>query len=351
MKKKILAAALCAAMTFSLAGCSSELSNEYITVKQYKGLEVAQVEKTEVTDEDVESAISNNLAYAATTEDITDKAAELGNYVEMDYVGSVDGVEFDGGTAEGATLELGSGSYIGACDEYEGFEDQIVGHKTGEEFDITVKFPEDYTGEEVAGKVANFHIKLNRIYNIIEAELTDEWVAENSEESTTVDEYREEVRTSLEEDAEETWMASMQDAVAQALLEQIEVKSLPEDQVTEQYDEVVAYYEQYASMYGVDMTDFVIGYMGMESLEAFEEQAQASAEDTVKTILAMELIAEKQKLTVTEEDILELAELYGYEDSASFIEQYGEELINQSVIYDKVTEYLVEECIQVEAAE
>lgn len=353
MKKKVVTAALCASMALSLAGCSSEVSNEYITVKNYKGLEVAQVEKTEVTDTDVEDTIASYLAYDYEEVDITDRAAELGDTVDIDYVGSVDGVEFDGGTAEGASLELGSGSYIGAEGDYEGFEDQIVGHNIGEEFDITVKFPDDYAGTDVAGKVANFHITLNRIYTTVEAELTDEWVCENSTESETVEEYKEEIRQELEESNEFTWMQEMQSAVLEALIAEVEITSLPEDEVEENYTQMSEYYQQMATMYGMEFADFLTNYMGMTE-EDFEEQARAAAENFVVQGMALELIAEKENLTVSDEeyaeDVAVMAADYGYEDDIEgFEEAYGEELIRKTLTEEKVLEFLVDECIQVEA--
>lgn len=354
MKKKVVAVMLCTALTMSLAGCGGQLSNEYIKVKQYKGLEVAQVEKTEVTDSDVESAISSNLSYSAEEIDVTDRAAQLGDTVQIDYVGSIDGVEFDGGTAQDASLELGSGSFIGADGEYAGFEDQIVGHNVGEEFDITVKFPDDYSGTEVAGKVANFHITLDRIYTIKDAELTDEWVRENSEESETAEEYKEEIRTQLEESNESLWQQDMQTAVLTALLEQVEVISLPEDEVNENYTQIEDYYKQIAEMYGVEFEEFLSSYVGMTE-EAFTEQATESAENYVKQGIALELIAEKEKLTVTdaeyEEEVQKLASEYGYEDDVEgFVEQYGEDTIRKSMTEERVLAFLVDKCIQVEAS-
>ena len=108
---------------------------------------------------------------------------------------------YTSGSAQAQDLQLGSGSYIGASGDYAGFEDQIAGHQTGEEFDITVQFPENYT-EEMAGKVADFHIVLNEIYTENVPELTDEWVQSNSDDSENVDQYREEVRKQLEEQAD-----------------------------------------------------------------------------------------------------------------------------------------------------
>ena len=137
MRKKWIAAGIGMIMAVSLTGCSGKLSNDYVTINQYKGLEVSKVEKTEVTDEMVENTINSYLTADQTKTEITDRAAELGDTVDIDYTGTMDGVAFDGGSATGAMLELGSGSFIGATDSYKGFEEQIVGHNSGETFTIS----------------------------------------------------------------------------------------------------------------------------------------------------------------------------------------------------------------------
>ena len=186
MKKRIVAVLIASALTGGLlTGCSGQISNDYVTVKKYKGLEVPQVEAQEVTDDQVEQMIQSNLT---TVEEITDRAAQNGDWVNIDYTGYIDGEAFDGGSDTGAELQLGSGSFIGATEDYEGFEDQIVGHSKGEEFDITVQFPEGYADPTKSGVVAQFHIVLNGIYQQNTAELTDEWVAEHSEDSDTTEE-------------------------------------------------------------------------------------------------------------------------------------------------------------------
>ena len=188
MKKRVIAVLTAVLMTASLAGCGSgKLSNDYVTVNKYKGLEVTEVAKKEVSDDSVEQEVQSRLEAAATEQDVTDRAAQSGDWVNIDYTGTLDGVAFDGGTATGYDLELASGSFIGASGDYQGFEDQIVGHNTGEEFDITVQFPENYQSSDLAGKPANFHIVLNKIYQKVTPELTDVWVANNSEISKTVD--------------------------------------------------------------------------------------------------------------------------------------------------------------------
>ena len=185
MKNRLVCIALAAAVAGTLAGCSGELSNEYVTVTQYKGLEVPQATATveEVTDEQVDQMIEGTLSTYAERKEVTDRAAQEGDIVNIDYTGYLDGEAFDGGSAEGADLELGSGSFIGATDDYAGFEEQIEGHNPGEEFDIQVQFPDPYTrNPDMSGAVADFHIVLNSITEENIPELTDEWVKENSEE-------------------------------------------------------------------------------------------------------------------------------------------------------------------------
>ena len=145
MKKRVIAVLTAVLMTASLAGCGSgKLSNDYVTVNKYKGLEVTEVAKKEVSDDSVEQEVQSRLEAAATEQDVTDRAAQSGDWVNIDYSGSVDGTAFDGGTSTGYDLQLGSGTFLAATDDYKGFEEQIVGHKAGEEFDIQVQFPDPY---------------------------------------------------------------------------------------------------------------------------------------------------------------------------------------------------------------
>ena len=350
MKKKMIAMILAAAVAGTLAGCSNELSNEYVTVTQYKGLEVSQVEDAEVTDEQVEQVIQTNLESTAEKAAVTDRAAEMGDWVNIDFTGYMDGVAFDNGSAQAQDLQLGSGSYIGASGDYAGFEDQIAGHQTGEEFDITVQFPENYT-EEMAGKVADFHIVLNEIYTENVPELTDEWVQSNSEDSENVDQYREEVRKQLEEQAEASVQSQLRSLVQEALLENIEVEKYPEDVVNKQIEEMETYYTQMAAMYGVELADFIETYL-QTTEDDFNARIKEAAQQTAALDQAVLLIAEKENLEPSDEEyeerVKEYAEQAGMTDVDAYKEQVGEDVLKNAIRIDVVTDYLVEECIQVE---
>lgn len=356
MKKKILAVMLAAALAGALAGCSGELSNDYVTVTQYKGLEVPQpAPAEEVTDDMVEQVVQSNLAAYAQSEPVTDRAAEMGDTVNIDYTGYIDGEAFDGGSAEGADLELGSNSFIGATDDYEGFEEQIVGHETGDEFDIKVQFPDPYTrNPDMSGTVADFHIVLNSISLQTTPELTDEWVQENSEDSDTVEEYREAIRSQLEESMQASVDAELTDSVQTALMENVEVKEYPEDRVEELTKQMTDYYTQLAGLYGVELGEFVETYL-QTTEEDFNTQIDTQVRQSVALEEALKLIASKQHLEPSEEEyqeaIAEYAEEAGFDDVEEYIGQVGEEELKAAALREKVTEYLVEKCVQVEQSD
>lgn len=344
MKRKLAATALCIVIAGALTACSGELSNDNLTVKQYKGLEVAQVdEPNEVTDEYVENTMNSYRGASLDTEG----TAKEGDTVSLDYVGKVDGVAFDGGTAKGATLELGSGSYIGANGDYKGFEEQIVGHNAGETFDIEVKFPADYQNAEMADAVAVFTVTINGLY----PDVTDEWVQEVSEKSKTVEEFKKEIRKNIENYNKEKAQSALRTAVMDELLAQVEVKELPSEEVDKEIAQMKEYYGQMAEQYDVEFDEFLTTYMGMDE-KKFNEQAKEAAEQAVTRKIACDLIADKHKLAPSdkemEEEIKELAEQAGFENIDKFKEAYGEDVIYNSVLQRRVADYLAESCVQVE---
>ena len=339
MKKRVIAVLTAVLMTASLAGCGSgKLSNDYVTVNKYKGLEVTEVAKNEVSDDSVEQEIQSRLEAAAPEQDVTDRAAQSGDWVNIDYTGTLDGVAFDGGTASG---------------DYQGFEDQIVGHNTGEEFDITVQFPENYQSSDLAGKPANFHIVLNKIYQKVTPELTDEWVANNSESSKTVDEYKEEVKNSLQEQQDDSGNSQLKQEVQTALLDQIEVNKYPDGAVDEQVKQANDYYTQIAQMYGVELSDFITTYLKMTE-DQFNKKIEDSAKQAVQLEEAVKLIAKKEKLEPSDKEYKEGMQEYADKAGAdldTYKEQVGEDVLKDAILRDKVLDYLVDNCVQVEQSD
>lgn len=354
MKKRVIAVLTAVLMTASLVGCGdSKLSNDYVTVNKYKNLEVTEVAKSDVTDDAVDQEVQSRLESAATEQDVTDRAAQSGDWVNIDYTGSIDGTEFDGGSATGYDLELGSGTFIGANGDYQGFEDQIVGHSTGEEFDITVQFPDNYQSTDLAGKPANFHIVLNKIYQKVTPELTDEWVANNSDNSKTVKEYKKEVKDSLQEQQDDTTKSQLKQEVQSALLDQIEVKKYPDGAVDEQVQQANDYYTQIAQMYGVELSDFITTYLNTTE-DVFNQKIEESAQQAVQLEEAVKLIAKKEKLEPSDKEyekgMQEYADKAGA-DLDTYKEQVGEDVLKDAILRDKVLDYLVDHCVQVEQSD
>lgn len=354
MSKRWIALVVSCMMALSLAGCSQEISDEYVTIKKYKKLEIPKIEKTEVTDDSVEYAINSQLSKDQEREEVTGRAAANGDTVDIDYVGTSNGVEFAGGSASGVMLILGSGQFVGASGDYKGFEEQIEGRQIGENFDIQVQFPENYRDESMAGAVANFNITLNAIYENKLPELTDEWVKENSEESKTVEEYKEEVRKRLEENSEQQMTNALQSSVLEALMDETEVKKFPEDEVKAEYKTTEDNYKRLADGYGLEFEEFLSTYMNM-TMEDFEKRTQESSERIVKANLACRLLAEKKRIEPTEkeyeEEIKQYAENAGYDDVEEFKKNLGEEMLKNGIRQRKVADYLVERCVQVESSE
>ena len=243
MKKKIIAALVGICTVVVMTGCGNKgISNDKITIKQYKGLEVEKVDPVEVTDTDVEDSINSTLQTKSTQNDITDRPAQEGDVVTIDYEGKKDGVAFDGGTAQDQQLELGSGSFI------DGFEDGIVGHNIGETFDLNLTFPEDYKSEDLAGQAVVFTVTLDKISEVIVPELTDELVAELSESAKTIEDYKKEVKEDLETSNKQAAESEQQQNVWDALMEQCTVEKYPKDKKQETIDNITTQYGSIASM-------------------------------------------------------------------------------------------------------
>ena len=221
MKKKlaVLAAGICALSLF-LTGCSGEISNDYVTITKYKDVEIDKVDADAVSDNDVEAQINSVLQSKSTTTEVTDRAAQTGDTVTIDYEGKKDGVAFDGGTANNYELTIGSGTFI------DGFEDGIIGMKKGQTKDLDLTFPEEYSSEELAGQEVVFKVTLQSFKRA--PELTDDWAAKNTD-CKTAEEYRKEIRTTLEDEAKTSAQNTLRETAWNTVLSASEVKEYPQD--------------------------------------------------------------------------------------------------------------------------
>jgi len=343
MKKRVLAALLAGAMILTGCAKSTGLETEDLKISVYKGVEIAEVEKpAEVVEEDVEVELQSMLEANATVTEITDRAVEDGDTVDINFVGKVDGKEFDGGSADNFSLVIGSGACI------DGFEDSIIGHKVGETFDWNGKFPEEYT-EELAGKDCVFTITVNAITVETMPELNDEFVKTVSETATTVEEYREEIKAQLEETAQSEYDYSMKSAAWSKVLENTEVLVWPET-VDEQYNNMIEQYKSIAEYYGQDYEEFIVAQMGT-TLEEFEAEMMRQVQESEKEMMAAGAIAEKEGIELTdekyEEQLAYMAELYGYADAEAVKEAAAEEELREIALAFMVMDFVVEHCVQV----
>mgnify|MGYP000764064161 CR=1 FL=1 len=277
-----------------------------ITLKQYKGLEADKVLPT-VTDAAVDNELKQYVDRATQLEPV-DRAAEMGDSMVMDYEGVKDGVPFEGGSAKGYELALGSHTFI------PGFEDQIVGHSVGDAFDVRVTFPADYHVSELCGKEAVFAVKLKAIQSIELPALDDDF-AKDVSEFDTMDAYKADIKVKIEKRHENAAESVFEETVVNALNEKLGGEAIPAAMIDAEVENVVRDYDNRLRMQGLDLNSY-LKYTN-NSLEQFRSQVRPQAESYVKTRLALEKIAELENITVSDEELeaeyARVAEKYGME--------------------------------------
>ncbi len=274
-----------------------------VEVKDYKGIEVEKVVNP-VTDEDINKQLDALREKNVTVETVDDRAAENGDDVVIDFEGFKDDVAFEGGKAEDFTLSLGSGQFI------PGFEDQIVGHNAGEEFDINVTFPEEYQVKELAGAPAVFKIKLKSISKKVMPELDDDMV-KDSTEFDTVDEYKADVKKKLEEANEKHADSEVEAKIFDKVIENMTAE-IPQVMFDNRVNEMIGELEQRLAPQGISL-DLYMQYTG-QTIDTVKKAYAEQAEKQVKLRLALEKIAELENIEVTEDELKaefdKLAEAY-----------------------------------------
>lgn len=301
----------------------------HLNLVDYSNITVPKSE-VEYTDEAVESDIKKLLQEKATLIEETDALIENGDKVNVDYVGSVDGVEFEGGSTKGngSDIVIGSGNLI------DDFEEQLIGHGVGDTVTVEVTFPEEYSNNpDLAGKDAVFEVVINGIYVV---ELTDEYVKENlSEYASTAAEYREYLKQSKYDENVNTWLDKY-------LADNTTVVSYPETYINHlkslQKYEDQGQYEYMKQLYAS------MGYAGPATFEQYVDMSEAkydasldkTAQEIAKRTMIYQAIFEAEGLTITEED-------YKTDDFDSRVEQYGKGFVMQQVIQSKVLEFVKEQ--------
>lgn len=275
-----------------------------VRIEGYKGIEATRT-VVPVTDEDVNAEIDRVRARNSRMIEITDRAAALGDTANIDFDGYVDGERFDGGKGEKYDLVLGSGSFI------PGFEDQVVGHNVGDEFDVNVPFPADYHEASLAGRDSTFKCRLNSLKLNEKPELNDEFVKDVSE-FDTVAEYTADVKAKLEEARAKDADSAVESKLMEEVVGRMEA-DIPEVMFEAEAENLVRDYDTRLRMQGLDLATY-FKYTG-QTLEQMREQMKPQAQRQVKLRLALEEIAKLEKIEVSDEDVeaeyKRLAEAYG----------------------------------------
>ena len=263
-----------------------------VKLGEYKGITFKKVEYN-VKDEDVEAEFKRLQERNSRMVDVTDRAVESGDSAVIDYSGSVDGVKFDGGTAEKYTLVIGSNTFI------PGFEDQIIGMKAGEEKDVKVKFPDDYHAENLKGKDAVFAVKLHEIKKKELPEINDEFI-KDAVGAESVEAYRKEVRERLEKQNADRAEREIEDEIVKKITENAETE-IPDALIENQIDRMVQEMSYRLSYQGLKLEDY-LKYIG-KSMEDYRKDYRSQAENIVKSQLVIEKIITDEKIEATDEDV------------------------------------------------
>ena len=291
-----------------------------VALGQYKGLEIAK-KVDRITAKQVDEAVEQNRQKQARLVD-TDKAAEMGDIVDMDFVGSVDGVKFEGGSAEHYELELGSGQFI------PGFEEQLVGVKAGDNKAVNVKFPEEYHAENLKGQDAVFECTIHAV-KVKELPALDDDFAKDVSEFDTLAEYKNDIKNKMKEDAELRAEHAYEDALVEAIVKNATVE-IPEVMIDNEAEDMVAEFEYRLMYQGIKLDDY-LSYVGMDK-DALKKEYKAQAENSVKVRLVMEQIVRTEDLKFSDEEIDEkLSKMAA--DAGKDLDTYRKSLRKEQIDY------------------
>ncbi len=317
---------------------------DYVTLGEYKGIELTE-EAVSIPDEYVDRYIDEYIlssrAVKTEVEDRTD--VREGDTANIDYKGYKDGVAFDGGTAEGYDLVIGSGSFI------PGFEDGLIGAEVGETVSLDLTFPENYTNADLAGAAVVFEVTINSIAITELPELTDELVMElGNEDCTTVEELRSYLYDAFYSTAMQNYNQAVNNDVVGAAMENCTFEELPDGIVDRYYDALIEEATSTAESYGTDLSTYIQNYYGMEE-EDYKERLKVNAQTIAQRYVMFYAIADVEGIDFTDEEkeeiMKELASSYGLESVDELKEELDEETMNEYILAEKVVEYLVDNAI------
>ena len=306
-----------------------------VKLGKYKGIELKKIEYN-VTDEDIEHELGHMADRNSRLVTVEDRPVENGDITVIDFEGFVDGVAFEGGKAENHELTIGSNTFI------PGFEDQIIGMKTGEEKDINVKFPEEYFSEELKGKDATFKVKLHEIKKKELPELNDDF-AKDTSEFDTLEELKKSIKEKLEEENKNKAKYETEDAAIKAVSDATEVE-IPSGMIETEIDNMVRDIETRLSYQGMKLDQY-LEMMG-KSMEDFRKEYEEQAKTSVKTRLTLEAIEKAEKIQPSDEEVdkklKEMAAMYGKKEDELALNEQFMNYIKDSLKGEAVIKFIVD---------
>ncbi len=317
-----------------------------VTLGEYKGVAVDKVD-TEVSEEEVTSEIDRERGKNARTVDVTDRAVKEGDIATIDYEGFMDGTPFEGGKGEDYPLTIGSHAFI------PGFEEGLIGAEIGKEVELNLTFPEEYHEEEIAGKEVVFKCVVKKLQERELPELDEDFVGDVSEESDTVEEYREEIRKKLAERKEEEAKHAKESAAIAAVVANAQME-IPDAMVEFQQRQMAQEYAQRMRYQGISMEQYM-QYTGMTA-QMILDQMKPQALKNIQTRLVMGAVAEAEKIEVTEEEfgeeIAKMAEAYQKEidEVKDLLGEEGEKQVKEDLCIRKAIKFVVDNAVEKEAS-
>lgn len=379
MKNRLISLGLIAVMALSMVACGKEKTEEtqtkktekteetkqadieynvddYVTLGDYKGIEVTIEGEYEYTDEGFDKYVQNTIDQAALfVEDSSKTEVEEDSIVNVDYVGSQDGVAFDGGSAEDQTIDVKNNCSAGSTNGFiPGFTEGLVGHKVGEEVAYDVTFPESYGNTDLAGKTVVFTFQVNYIAKQVTSkkQLTDEIVSSKFGYET-VDAYMDALKKQYESTLESNRKSDTETAVMNAIINNSTVKEIPEGLLQARVDMILAIQEKKYEAYGTTMKDYLAS-VGQDYDEVVASLSD-NIKESVETELILEAIAKKENITVDEagykEFLDKILQNMGYTDTEKFYADYsvdgydGEKYFKLAYVTEKATDFCVENAV------
>ncbi len=317
-----------------------------VTLGQYKGVKVEKAD-TEVTDDEITAEIDREREKNSRTVEVTDRPVQDGDIATIDFEGFIDGVAFEGGKSEDYPLTIGSHAFI------PGFEEELIGAEVGKEKDVNVTFPEDYQAAELAGKAAVFKCTVKKLQEKLLPELDEDFVEEVSEESDTVEQYKEEVRKKLADRKEAEAKDAKETAVIDAVIEDSKM-DIPDAMLETQQRQMVQDYAQRLQSQGISMEQYT-KFTGM-TVQNLMEQVKPSALKRIQSRLVLEAVVAAEKIEASEEDFEEelktMAESYQMEADKvkELLGENGRKQVMEDICVRKAVQLVVDNAEETEAA-